>query len=124
MTMLHVLAPREYVRPKEWKVFRHYATGVHAQFDPEDISFDMYSHAKHFMELRGIKMLPENKSKWITCIFGLLFGRPASPPTDMPFANSDALCATRAVAGLDCALWRVLEFCNLNGAGCMTKTAM
>ena len=46
----HRRAPREYVRPKEWKVVRRYATGGRAQLDVEDIDFDIDKRARELME--------------------------------------------------------------------------
>ncbi len=52
-------ADHEYVRPKEWKVVRRYPTCGRALLDSEDIEFDIYKRAREFMELSGMKMLPE-----------------------------------------------------------------
>jgi hypothetical protein len=54
-------ADREYVRPKEWKVVRCYATGGRAQLDTEDIDFDIYKQARELMELSSMKMLPQQE---------------------------------------------------------------
>jgi hypothetical protein len=57
----HRRAPREYVRPKEWKVVRRYATGGRAQLDTEDIDFDIYKKARELMESSGMIMLPQQE---------------------------------------------------------------
>ena len=54
-------ADREYVRPKEWKVVRRYATGGRAQLDVEDIDFDIYKKAREFMESSGMITLPQQE---------------------------------------------------------------
>ena len=53
-------ADREYVRPKEWKVVRRYATGGRAQLDTEDIDFDIYKKAREFMESSGMILAHEH----------------------------------------------------------------
>jgi hypothetical protein len=54
-------ADHEYVRPKEWKLVRRYATGGRAQLDTEDIDFDIYKQACESMESSGMKMLPQQE---------------------------------------------------------------
>ena len=54
-------ADREYVRPKEWKVVRRYATGGRAQLDTEDIDFENYKKAREMMESSGMIMLPQQE---------------------------------------------------------------
>ena len=56
----HRRAPREYVRPKEWKVVRRYATGGRAQLDVEDIDFAIYKKARELMESSGIILAHEH----------------------------------------------------------------
>jgi hypothetical protein len=53
-------ADREYVRPKEWKVVRRYATGGRAQLDVEDIDFAIYKKARELMESSGIILAHEH----------------------------------------------------------------
>ena len=55
------LAPREYVRPRDWKVVPCYPTGGRAQLDSEGIEFDIYKRARGLMELSCLKMLPEQE---------------------------------------------------------------
>ena len=50
------MAPREYIRPQEWKVVRRYLTGGRAQLDAEDIEFDNYKRASESMKLGDLKM--------------------------------------------------------------------
>ena len=54
-------ALRQYVWSKDWKVVRRYPTGCCPQLDAEDIAFDIYKHSRELMELRGLKMLPEQE---------------------------------------------------------------
>ena len=54
-------APREYVRPRDWKLVHRYPTGGRAQLDADDIEFDIYKRAREVMELSGLKMLPEQE---------------------------------------------------------------
>ena len=56
----HRRVPREYVRPKEWKVVRRYATGGRAQLDVEDIDFAIYKKARELMESSGIILAHEH----------------------------------------------------------------
>ncbi len=53
----------EYVLPKEWKVVCSYKSCCHAQLDTEDIDFDIYKRACEFMELSGMKMLPQQEAQ-------------------------------------------------------------
>ena len=54
------------------------------------------------------------------CIYGDLLGRPALPPMDMPFANTQASCVTCTNARLDCALLGLLNLCSFSGVDCTT----
>ncbi len=43
------------------EVVRSYPTGGRALLDAEDKEFDIYKRAREFMELRGMKILPEQE---------------------------------------------------------------
>jgi hypothetical protein len=105
------LARHEYVRPRIWTVVHRYATSGRTQLDAKDINFDMYKRASEFMELSGMRMLPEQELQAGNCIYGNLFCRQAQPPIDSPFANLDA--HSRAMAILDCAMCGALDSLDL-----------
>ncbi len=61
---------------------------------------------------------------WTTCTYGNLFCRPTLCSLDMQKVNLDALSVAITTAGIDRKLWRVQALFSLNGAGCITSTAM
>jgi hypothetical protein len=44
---------------KKWKLILWYETSNTALVDPEDRKYDQYQHAREWMEISGMKMLPE-----------------------------------------------------------------
>jgi hypothetical protein len=56
-------AHREYVRPKEWKVVRRYATGGRAQLDTEDIDFDIYQMLENIEDYDSVAKIDLGETK-------------------------------------------------------------